>query len=171
MLVGNKERFAIEAEPQAFDLPWIWGRFRFWLGGQTVGNWDDAAALQACFSWLRDFSRAPPQCTEPTVFELESEEVFRLLVTPVLGPGGIADPGRQPIPYAYERFHITHLGMSSFDPYVLVLVKNAVGAERCLWRKHDEEELHECRLLAGEMEKVAADFCEAFESQFMQTES
>jgi hypothetical protein len=98
---------------------------------------------------------------------IDRDEVFRLVVNPVFGPGGIADPRKQPIPFAYERFHITHLGMSSFDAYVVVLVKDADGAERCLWRKHGDENIHDCWLAAGEMERVAAEFCNEFEKTYL----
>jgi hypothetical protein len=169
MISGSKQRFAIEAEVDAADLPSIWGRFRFWLCGRPVGDWEDRCALQASYNWLRDFAQLAVNRIEPSVANLDASEVFRLLVNPVLGPGGIADPRKQPIPFAYERFHITHLGMSSFDPYVMVLVKDANGSERCLWRKHGEDEIQECRFDPGEMESVAVEFCDAFEAQFLRT--
>jgi len=166
MLVGDVNRFAIEADPETVDGSWILGRFRFWIGGCAVGDWDDCAALQYCFDGLRAFSQSVLDRVEPIVAHSTPEEVFALIVAPVLGTPGVADPRRQPIPFSYERFHITQLGASSFDNLVVVLVKDAVGAERCLWMNHDEREIRAFWLAAGEMERVAAMFCELFETSF-----
>jgi hypothetical protein len=166
MLVGAKERFAIEAEPETIDGEWVLGRFRFWLCGREVGDWSDTTALQHCCRWLRRFEQNPPDCTDPAVARLGAGEVFEMIVDPVFGSPSIANPALQPIPYAYERFHITHLGMSSFDDYVVVLVKNLDGVERCLWRKGAGEIL-ECALAPSEMEAVAREFCDAFEARYV----
>jgi len=167
MIVGRKERFAIEAEPEDFQDDWILGRFRFWLCGHEVGDWDDSAALQMCYGWLRKFGQQPPDCTEPEIARKSPEEIFSLLVDPVMSPGGTADPARQPIPNAYERFHISYLGMSSCDTFTVLLIKGDDGTERCLWRKHGKSEIHYCWLSPGEMENVAREFCDAFEARFI----
>ena len=159
MLVGNRERFAIEAEPEAPSYNWIFGRFRFWLGGHPVGNWEDAADLKGCLHWLRDFAENPRDRYDPRLDDLEPHAVFQLIYDPVVGPDGIANPAEQPIPYSYSRFHITHLGMSSFDRFDLLQLKDEDGAERCLWRAAGNDKIFECRLSRNEMEGVAAEFC------------
>lgn len=166
MLAGTKERFAIEAEPEAMEGNWIFGRFRFWICGREVGDWNDCTALQYCVSWLKEFAQAPSGRVEASVVHRSPGEIFELIVTPAIGPRGIADPRRQPIPFAYERFHITHIGMSSFDNFVIILVKDTTGDERCLWQKHGEEQIYDCWFSAGEMERVALEFCNMFEAQF-----
>lgn len=167
MLVGNKARFAIEADPQTIEGEWILGGFRFWLCGCEVGNWSECTALQYCFAGLRAFSRDSVARAEPSIAHIEGREIFELVVGPVMAPKGIADPQRQPIPFSYERFHLTHLGMSSFDDFVIVLVKDADGAERCLCRRLGEDEILDCWLAPGEMEQVAERFCDLFEAKYM----
>lgn len=166
MLVGNKDRFAIEAQPNAVEQEWVLGRFRFWLGGKPVGDWDELAPLQHCYGWLRRFAQQPPDCVEPSLADKSAEYVFRMLVDSVIGPGGIAAPARQPVPYAYERFHITHIGMSSFDRFTIVLVKDEHGGEWCLWREVGAQ-IHDCRLWRNEMETVAGQFCDMFDREIL----
>lgn len=167
MIVGSPERFAIEVEPRDVDGEWIWGGFRFWLANSEIGDWEDATALHLCWLWLKKFCSHPPACVEPAVAVGSAEEVFRRVVDPVFGPEGIADPSKQPVPFAYERFHITHVGMSSFDSFVVVLVKDEIGNERCLWRKDDETTIHDSWLGPGEMERVVGEFCSRFEGEYM----
>jgi hypothetical protein len=38
------------------------------------------------------------------------------------------------IPDIFSRFHISRLGMSSFDAIDLLLVSTSDGHERCVWR-------------------------------------
>lgn len=96
MLVGIKERFAIEAEPDSFINAWILGRFRFWIGGCEVGDWDDTADLKGCHAWLRDFEQNPRERYEPSLSDLSAAEVFSKVFDPVM-PGGISHPDQLPI--------------------------------------------------------------------------
>lgn len=90
------------------------------------------------------------------------EEVFRLVYDPVMAGG---ESGLEQVRDAYSRFHISHLGMSSFERFDLLLLKDANGSERCLWRVAGMKDIFECRLWRNEMETAAAEFCAWFETQ------
>jgi Immunity protein 42 len=160
MMAGNRERFGIEAEPEEVSGGWILGHFRFWLHGMPVGDWSDSTDLKGCARWLRDFADNPRDRFEPSLVELAPADVFRRVYDPVIantdaqGPPTIRD--------AFARFHISHLGMSSFERFDILLLKDAHEAERCLWRSTNAVEIFECRLWRNEMETVAAEFCERF---------
>ncbi len=47
MIVGSRERFAIEAEPRASDADWIWGGFRFRLREVVFGPFGSATTPAA----------------------------------------------------------------------------------------------------------------------------
>jgi hypothetical protein len=66
---------------------------------------------------------------------------------------------------AYSRFHISYLGMSSFERFDLLLLKSEQGDERCLWRQVGEGIIHECAFARDEMERVAENFCQKFQDQ------
>ena len=163
MLTGNVERFAIEASAEELRDGWALGRLRFWVGAQPVGDWEDWVDLKGCVSWLRDFATTPRDRFDPRLEGLAPEGVFSLVYEPVFGAKGIANPANQPNPYAYERFNIGHLGMSSFERFDILLVKTAQGRERYLWRKVGDLHITEVVLDAGEMEDVALRFCDEFE--------
>lgn len=162
MLAGDKQRFAIEVEPETFAEGWILGHFRFWLGGHPVGDWSDAADLRGCAWHLRDFAENPRDRYDERLDGAEPAAAFRLLHDTVFGVNAIAHPADQPIPHAYERFHISYLGMSSMEGFDLLLMKDREGNERCLWRQAGEPPVREQRLGPGEMESVARDFCQQF---------
>lgn len=162
MIVGNRERFAIEAETEQQVEGWILGNFRFWLCGKPVGDWADSVDLRGCARWLRDFCENPRNRYEPGLFALSAEEIFRRVYDPVMA--GSADQAHPiQVDDAYTRFHISHLGMSSFERFDLLLLKDEHGAERCLWREAGSCEIMDCRLWRNEMETVATEFCERFE--------
>lgn len=162
MIIGNRERFAIEAEIEEEVSGWILGHFRFWLCEKPVGDWSDSVDLRGCVRWLRDFHTNPRERHEAMLSTRTAEEVFRLVYDPVIA-GGESASGQPQVRDAYSRFHISHLGMSSFERFDLLLLKDANGSERCLWRAAGTKKVFECRLWRNEMEAVAADFCDWFE--------
>lgn len=163
MIAGNKDRFAIEAELESSQDGWIFGRFRFWLCGNQVGNWSDINDLKGCVHWLRQFATSAKDRYDPKLATADPESVFRIAYDSVMA--GARERGlRETIPNTVDRFHISHLGMSSFDRFVLLLLKDEHGAERCIWREA-EAEIHECRLWRNEMESVAAQFCRMFDEE------
>lgn len=167
MIVGDKNRFAIEAEPESFPERWILGRFRFWINGKEVGDWDDVADLKGCCWWLRDFQSNPRDRFDASLVGLAADDIFRLLYDAVFGPNAVVDPEEQPIPNAMPRFHLSNLGMSSFEQFDLLLVKDEAGRERFLWRKAGSSLIHEFFLEPNEMELVAAQFCDQFASLYL----
>lgn len=160
MIVGNRQRFAIEAELKEIVDGWVLGRFRFWLCGESVGNWEDSVDLKGCARWLRDFSSNPRNRFEASLVSASPEEVFQKVYEPVIGES----VGRASIADAYGRFHISHLGMSAFENFDILLLKDASGGERCLWREGGGT-VQECRLWRNEMENVAASFCDLFDRE------
>jgi hypothetical protein len=138
MIVGNSQRFAIEVEPEEILDGWLLGRFRFWIGGEAIGNWDDAADLRGCARWLAEFAAHPKDRYERQFDRASAEEIMRA----VCDERGVRD---NPLVEDVDgRFYISRLGMSSFDAVDLLLVFTADGGERCIWR-----EARTARLLAA----------------------
>ncbi|MDP3279190.1 MAG: Imm42 family immunity protein [Deltaproteobacteria bacterium] len=161
MIAGNRERFAIEAEIEECIDGFTLGHLRFWICGRAVGDWEDSVDLLGCLRWLKDFRDHPRKRFEPGLWHLPAGEVFRRVYDPVMA--GAKSASESCVPDAYARFHISHLGMSSFNRFDLLLLEDEHGAERCLWREAATEDLHECYLKSFEMESVAGEFCEQLE--------
>lgn len=162
MLIGDTQRFAIEAAAtERSPSGWALGSFRFWLGGRSVGNWDDAVDLRGCLNWLKDFSEHPRARFEPSFAGLSAVDIFALAHSAAMGPRP-PDPASSGLPQdAFARFFIGHLGMSAFDGIDILLVKDGDGNERVIWREPDGVVRDVC-LRPREMENIAMEFHGAF---------
>lgn len=160
MIVGNRDRFAIEAQVESREDAFVLGHFCFWLENCCVGNWNDSTDLLGCLRWLRDFSSVPRDRYEPGLWNLPPAGVFAVIYDSVMRGSHWRSVGS--VRDAYARFHISHLGMSSFDRFDLLLLKDRLGTERLLWRQAGIEAIHDCYLDPLEMETVAQEFCDRF---------
>lgn len=165
MVVGQVEKFAIEAVVEERPETWVLGRFRFWIAGKEVGDWNDMVDLKGCVQWLLDFVSNPRDRYHPGLTEKSAKEVFELVYHPVIAEDVLSRGKELPIKEAFSRFHITHLGMSSFEAFDILLVKNEVGLERVLWRKAGESKIEECILEPEALESVALVFCSEFQQE------
>ena len=122
MLIGDKQNFAIEIKLLEIVDGWMFGTFLFWLAGEAVGDQRDRQVdLKGCINWLKDFGHNSRNRFEPGLYNMELNRAFLLLNESVI-------PGKQDIifvkePYddVFSRFHIEHLGMSSFDQLNMIL--------------------------------------------------
>ena len=159
MKSGIRERFAIEADIDDCIDRSIIGKFCFWLYGERLGDWKDAALLNGCVGGLRSFCQEDADWYEPGIWDLDASEVFQLLYEiPMSVPYG-----EEPVRGAPNRFTLSHLGLSSFEKFDVFLIKSDCGFERCVWREYPKREIHDCRFEPGEMENVARDFCEVYD--------
>src|SRR5688572_7749235 len=163
IVAGDNRVFAIAAEITGTESGWIFGRFRFVFHSYPCGNWSDETDLKACYSWLKDFIENPRARFEPGLMEMSNSDVFDRLIKPVL-----ADESKAVIPEAYQdtfsRFHISHLGMSSFDRIIMVLIESS-ELQRCVWHVQGEPQIHDDRFPSGHMQQVAMEFCRLFERE------
>jgi len=162
IMAGHNNDFAIAAEVTEIIDNWILGRFRFVLHGRTCGNWNDEAALNACHGWLKDFSMNSRARFEPELLTLPDVEVFERLVKPVL-----AQYDDEKVPELYSdtlgRFHISHLGMSSFDAVTMVLIEGE-DQQRCVWQVGNAPVTSDLFPL-NHMQNVAREFCDLMEKE------
>lgn len=163
IIAGSIQKFAIVAKVERTAPGWIWGSFKFVFQGRDCGNWNDAASLGGCCGWLKDFAEKHVNRFEPGLFELPPIDVFERLVCSVIvqenRPCSLAVYER-----TYSRFHITHLGSSSFDQITMVLMESS-EFQRCVWSESKENGFHDYIFPAGHMQEVALDFCRRFEQQ------
>jgi hypothetical protein len=151
MLFGNRDVFAIETSIIERIDGWVLGVFLFWIRSMSIGNPDDHTDLKGCLGWLRDFVQHPQRRFEPILRNMPPAEVFKMLHGAVMA-GSTTEPL---IPDAFSRFHIGHIGMSSFDRFDLLLIEDPEGAQRILWREGDAGEPHHAYLPRGELQAVA----------------
>lgn len=97
------------------------------------------------------------------MFELGKNEVFDMLWTTMMVVDGKVSKSEPVYKDAVSRFHISHLGMSSFDRVAMILLECQEGSQRCIWNALPDAAIHEALLPAGEMERVSRSFLKKFD--------
>jgi hypothetical protein len=120
-----------------------------------VGDWEDSTDLKGCLNWIKKFVEEMRDRFERALVGLEKESVFNLLYYPVMFSEDTNKKEEPLFDDIFSRFHISHLGMSSFEKFDLLLIEQPEGQQRCIWRYTGSNEVHECYLPKGEMQRVA----------------
>jgi len=165
MIFGNKNVFAIECEISERIDDWVFGHFLFWLCGQSIGDWEDSTDIKGCLLWLKDFVNIARNRFEEDLTELNKDAVFELLYHSVMQSNASITHQIQNYDDIYSRFHISHIGMSSFDTFSLLLIEQPNGPQRCLWQSESSEEINECYIPQKEMQRVAELCCTWLEQE------
>lgn len=82
MEFGDKSRFAV-----AFELDtdsggeWMFGRFCYWIGGKTVGNWGDGVSLRDVLFQMKCIVGDQGNRLCPALFVLSEDKIFQLITT------------------------------------------------------------------------------------------
>jgi Immunity protein 42 len=162
MLVGYKNKFAIQLEVLDVIDGWVFGSFVFWIADTIVGNPEDKTVdLQGCVNWLTDFINNPCNRFEPGLYSMDKEQIFLLLCSSVISTDQRTTLVKEQYENIFSRFHISHLGMSSFDKLNILLIENEAKECRCIWQQ-DNQEIKDAFLKTGEFEKVALEVIHQF---------
>lgn len=161
MIFGDKKTFAIECEVAERIDDWVFGHILFWLCESPVGDWKDSTDLKGCLNWLNDFTSDSRNRFEPDLIGADKDTVFEWLYDPVMQTNKKGLNREPKFDDTFSRFHISHLGMSSFDRFDILLIEQPGNDQRCLWRSDDSYEIKECYIPEGEMQRVAT-LCQAW---------
>jgi hypothetical protein len=166
VLSGDKEVFAIEAMVRQRCGAQYFGGFRFWVGGQAVGDWEDVTYLLGCYSGLTSLLK-PSQRFDSRLQRLAPADVFLAVGAPPLASEREV---RRPLfanmfetPWcARHRFDITYAGMSSFENVILLLLADATGRDYLLCYDHTSDKVSDTLLDEGLVRRVIIDFLKVF---------
>jgi hypothetical protein len=165
MLFGDKKKFAIECQISESVDNWIFGNIVFWFCEKSVGNWKDSTDIKGCLSWINRFISEDCDRYEEIFDKLDKEHVFELLYSSVISNGGAEANKCHDILDVYSRFHISHLGMSSFEEFDILLIEKPDCYQRCIWRSAKDKLINECYIPNKEIHKVCKLFCIWLESE------
>lgn len=132
---------------------WTFGGFYILTaGGKKIGNPDDMSVdIKGCMHWIEDFIQRPRDRYEPGLFEMDKKQVYSKLATPVLVCEGSSDNCEEIYRDTYARFHISHIGMSSFELQTILLIQNQQGCSRIIWGS-SADTLQELNILTSDLE-------------------
>lgn len=162
MLFGNKKTFAIECEITEQIDDWVFGHFLFWLCDNSIGDREDSTDLKGCLMWLKDFLNTKRNRFEREIINIDKYTLFDLLYNSVI-PTNEKCEHEAKFDDIFSRFHISHIGMSSFDNFDILLIELPHKIYRCLWRSVDNKEIKECYIPKNDMEnitKICSDWLE-----------
>jgi hypothetical protein len=166
MLFGNPNVFAIEAELLEVYGKWKYGRLRFWIGGNMIGDWDDTSDLATSARWGRTFLTSSDRRTRVDLDNLSPADVYELLygrfVEPVNSQSIKAWPG------AWDRdpYIIDEVGESALrDRFAVLVVRKFDGIDRIIVNYFDEERLSETLAPPNICDHVIETYCTWVENQ------
>jgi hypothetical protein len=166
VLSGKKDVFAIEAIVRQRCDAQYFGGFRFWIGGQAFGDWDDMTYLLGCYSGLTSLLK-PTQRFDSRLHGLAPADIFLAVGAPPLTSEREV---RRPLfanmfetPWcARHRFDITYAGMSSFENLILLLLTDATKRDYLLCYDHTSDKVSDTLLDEGLVRRVIIDFLKLF---------
>ena len=165
MWIHRGSKFAIYFEVGHIVDEWVFGSFFLEIGEAVVGNrLDQSVDLKGCLNWWRDLVNCPRNRYEPGLFNASKETVFLLLASSVLETGDQSTLIGEYFPKTFSRFHISHVGMSSFDNVVMLFLKSEIGLERLVWRVGDGD-IFDAYFEPGEVEGAFTEAAASLEQE------
>lgn len=164
MIVGDNSAFAIECELVEMLDDRRYGHFRFWVLGRSVGDYSDWVDLDGCRAWLRSFVDDTVCRNEPRLNGLDADTVYQIVTRQAMQ--GLITDGLE-LYDPFRRFYISHLGMSAFDRFDVLLFQ-LPGSERLIWMDAAESLVHDAYLPLGIVESVARSYCADWDRQLLQ---
>jgi len=163
VVFGNQQEVGLEVSIEKIIDRWVYGRFLLWLDGNAIGSQKDFSVdLRACFNWLSDLVEVPRDRSCPELMDKSNAEIWQELVDPVF-------EGFKDLQYAeaFSRFHISHIGMSSFDTFVILLINDDETRERYIWQQGDQA-IQDYTAKRGTLEDTAKEAISWFDQQNLQ---
>jgi hypothetical protein len=156
IVVGN-EILRLEAEAEdPVDPKWVFGRFRLWVRGEPLGDWDDTVTLRAVASCWRSFVDDAQVRWDERLAAQAPDEMVRLLIASAF------DEICGAVPDAYGRFVISHLGMSAFDALRVVVIDHPDGRQIIGWEAVGM--FANAELPQQSLERVGREFIDAYDA-------
>lgn len=165
MLVGGRDRFAIEFELEstaggAAELThWMFGRIRWWCGGEVIGRYhantairDIAAAAERIL--LREQARRSAE-----LMTLPAREVSRIVTEALFADNDRSDAQIAADGARYWPFFVSPR-TELFEPWDVFVVEDEANA-RLIWGAAGSTEVDECVLRPGEFATVLREFLQA----------
>lgn len=155
MIIGDKGRFAAEFELDADDGgAWMYGKFRFWVEGAPLGDYDLGTSLRDVLFGLTRVVKDNGRRRHEALFELPADTAFTTLDRALYGGPDSPDEGRA-LEERWGRFELG-LCVDALDGWRMYLIEKA-GRYKVVYRRPDEDgAVRQALLDAREVDAVLA---------------
>ncbi|USG64629.1 immunity 42 family protein [Brevibacillus ruminantium] len=156
MIVGKRERFAIEFElDKDCGGVWLFGRFCYWIANKKIGDYEMGTSLRDVLFALDTIKNDAGNRVSNPLFNLDATMLYNYLNEELYGSSESSADNTMVIEEACARFNIT-LPVDIFDLWKIFLVEN-LEESRLLFKKIDSEDwqqVYEIYLKKGEFDEV-----------------
>ncbi|NKK03852.1 hypothetical protein GFL63_34845 [Rhizobium leguminosarum bv. viciae] len=155
MEFGDRARFAITVElNENHGGLWMYGRFCYWIAGESIGNCDVITSLRDILFRMRYLHSDRGQRACPELMKLSTEKMFSVISTDIRNDD---DEIYNYISgeFAFARFDVG-IHVDVLDKYEIYLVENG-DISKILYFNMERKELKYFPLDVGEFDRVALD--------------
>jgi len=154
MLIGEKEKLALEYEIVPSSGHAILGHFRMWADRHEIGDFEDVVVLTAVQAQIEHSLRVADRLADSALLAADKAEAVRIIQAALYGRS-------VPLSLEYARFNLTEVGLTSFDTLWVFLIATP-AEQRLLWRKKKGLDVGEVGFPVGTYETVAHEFLRVF---------
>jgi hypothetical protein len=160
MLFGKQEDFAIEAQVEGLHGKWLFGRLRLYVGGESLGRFDETSDLAGSARGGRILLRASPQRSRPDLDAEDALTVFDLLYGRYVVPAAGAPPKVLAGRWVREPYLLDDLGEASLrDRFAAILVRRGDGADRAVVKRYEDGVVSETVVRLGVCDRTIDAYC------------
>ncbi|AXA44914.1 Imm42 family immunity protein [Rhizobium leguminosarum] len=155
MEFGDRTRFAITVElNENHGGLWMYGRFCYWIAGESIGNYDAVTSLRDILFRMRYLHSDRGQRTCPELMKLSTEKMFSVI------SAALRNDDDEIYNYIPEEFPFARLDVGIhvdvMDNYDIYLVDNKY-ASKILYFNFERKELKHFLLDVDEFDRVSLD--------------
>lgn len=164
MMAGDPKRFAVEFEADTpVDKQWKFGRMRFWIGGDEIGDYQSGATLCVVRAQLGERLQHAGQRNVPELWYQSATYVMSRVYGLLYEELGQSDQEVARAERTYRRLFVLPVG-EGFDGFRALLLESNHSA-RLLWsRSESSSPVFEVSLQSGEYDSVIRQVLGALDS-------
>lgn len=155
MIFGLVDQFAVEANFVERYEKFLYGNLRLWVGGLSVGNYEDSMDLAASARWTKTFLNHSGSRTWAGIDDALPEEVFERLYLWRL-KRGFESKGVGRL-WGLDRFAVTLDGVgdsSTEGLFGILAVRGEDESDRVIAMDLETENICHTKLLAGSLDSI-----------------
>lgn len=158
MQAGDKSTFAIECKIRDAIDSFVYCNFRFWIAGEPIGDWDEAAVLGVLMHSADVYMRYQGNRCLDIANNMNTEQLWNHIDRVVKSDA--PDDLYLSLEGRYRQRYLLHEIADDSVATVckVIVVERSDGAQRLLWKSNGSTNIQEILLPKLTVDKTAGDF-------------